>query len=247
MQVVRAAPTTGTPWWSCCTISGSPPPTPTASACSNRAASSPTAHPATSSPKSCSAASTSTRWRSAATPRPAPHSCCRDARTPTGPPRRRPEQQVTSGPSDDPLISSPRPASGTLKVGAPGAGARPASANRIRGRGATMGRAGIRAVTMVGAIAMVVLAGCSSESTPDVLQTIEPATPAAAPEVGPSPAGDVRPLDLQSTRWSSNRPRAPSPRSSTTAHGSRCSTTRPSTVPGWNRAWSTCRRPPRPS
>ncbi|MXQ76175.1 hypothetical protein GSM98_08315 [Rhodococcus rhodochrous] len=60
-----------------------------------------------------------------------------------------------------------------------------------------MGRAGIRAVTMVGAIAMVVLAGCSSESTPDVLQTIEPATPAAAPEVGPSPAGDVRPLDLQ--------------------------------------------------
>ncbi|WP_016935142.1 hypothetical protein [Rhodococcus sp. R1101] len=60
-----------------------------------------------------------------------------------------------------------------------------------------MGRAGIRAVTMVGAIALVALAGCSSESTPDVLQTIEPATPAAAPEVGPSPAGDVRPLDLQ--------------------------------------------------
>lgn len=60
-----------------------------------------------------------------------------------------------------------------------------------------MGRAGIRAVTMVGAIALVALTGCSSESTPDVLQTIEPATPAAAPEVGPSPAGDVRPLDLQ--------------------------------------------------
>ncbi|MBS9372354.1 hypothetical protein [Rhodococcus sp. B50] len=60
-----------------------------------------------------------------------------------------------------------------------------------------MGRAGIRAVTMVGAIALVALAGCSSESTPDVLQTIEPATPAAAPEVGPSPAGDVHPLDLQ--------------------------------------------------
>ena len=60
-----------------------------------------------------------------------------------------------------------------------------------------MGRAGIRAVTMVGAIALVALAGCSSESTPDVLQTIEPATPAAAPEVGPSPAGDVRPFDLQ--------------------------------------------------
>ena len=60
-----------------------------------------------------------------------------------------------------------------------------------------MGRAGIRAVTMVGAIALVALTGCSSEKTPDTLQTIEPATPAAAPEVGPSPAGEVRPLDLQ--------------------------------------------------
>ncbi|MEU5844341.1 hypothetical protein [Rhodococcus sp. NPDC047139] len=60
-----------------------------------------------------------------------------------------------------------------------------------------MGRAGIRVVTMVGAIALVTLTGCSSENTPDVLQTIEPATPAAAPEVGPTPAGDVRPLDLR--------------------------------------------------
>jgi len=50
---------------------------------------------------------------------------------------------------------------------------------------------------MMSAIALVTLAGCSSENTPDVLQTIEPATPAAAPEVGPSPAGEVRPLDLE--------------------------------------------------
>ncbi|UYP20993.1 hypothetical protein OED52_10305 [Rhodococcus sp. Z13] len=58
-----------------------------------------------------------------------------------------------------------------------------------------MGRAGIRAATMVSAIALAALTGCSSENGSEGLQTIEPATPAAAPEVGPAPAGDVRPLD----------------------------------------------------
>lgn len=58
-----------------------------------------------------------------------------------------------------------------------------------------MVRPGIRSAIAVGTIVAAALAGCSSENTPDVLQTIEPATPASAPESTTSPAGQVRSLD----------------------------------------------------
>lgn len=57
-----------------------------------------------------------------------------------------------------------------------------------------MGRPGIRGTALVWGVAVAVLAGCSTESTPDALQTIEPATPAAAPTVTPEAAGTVRPF-----------------------------------------------------
>ncbi|QVI25087.1 ATP-binding cassette domain-containing protein [Nocardia tengchongensis] len=54
-------PTRARPWWSCCTISVWPPPTPTGWPCWNPGASPPTARPGRSSPPSCSPASTSIR------------------------------------------------------------------------------------------------------------------------------------------------------------------------------------------
>lgn len=60
-----------------------------------------------------------------------------------------------------------------------------------------MGRPGIRSAIVMGTIVAATLAGCSAENTPDVLQTIEPAAPAVAPEVAPAPAGETRALEYR--------------------------------------------------
>lgn len=60
-----------------------------------------------------------------------------------------------------------------------------------------MDRPGIRGTALVLGVAVAVLTGCSAEDASETIQTIEPATPAVAPSVTPTPAGTVRPLDYR--------------------------------------------------
>ncbi len=60
-----------------------------------------------------------------------------------------------------------------------------------------MARPGIRGTALVLGVAVAVLTGCSADDASETIQTIEPATPAVAPSVTPTPAGTVRPFEYR--------------------------------------------------